>query len=692
MKKILLLLTVCVFTITVYSQTLVNTDAQDRSAILEEYTGIHCGYCPDGHSIARSIYETNPGRVSLINVHAGTFAVPNAGEPDFRTVDGEMLATTFGVSGYPSGTINRHTFPGGMVLSRGAWEGAVDDILQLSSPVNLGLSSDFNSSTRDLTVTVELYYTDNSVVSSNFINVVLKESHIIGWQTDYGNGNDPNYDHTNVFRAFLTGTWGDEVTTTTMGTFVTRTYLYNVPVDFDIDNCDVVAFIAEDQEEIYMGTQVVADGGTTLVVGDLETSSVNYVGGQPANIESFNTTATNVLSTTEDFIFTLSSDDAPVDWSASFMIGGNTYTGSATIAINSGMTENITVDVLPGNTPDIATFELSMSSASNPNAPMLVNTYNVISGVTDLVVSNPTAVDWAPLYMSGLDAAGNNAKTSTDRSTLINFNSFGALTDVNNIYYNVSWTFPALTDNLVNELSDFLDNGGNMLIAGQDIGWDNSGAANSNGTPTTIAFYEDYMHADYQDDGSVSNSQVDWVSTDGVFGQVPSVGINDIHNGNNYPEEIDPISPAQEIFFYNGNANKIGGIRVETANYKIVYFGIGVEQVDDAAIADQMVKLSHDWFYGIVSVEEFDARLAAVLGQSYPNPTNDVAYIPLTGLEEDATLNLYDPMGKLILELQIPRGMNIIDLDLSALGSGLYSYQLIGSDGATYARTLQVIR
>ena len=145
--------------------------------------------------------------------------VPNAGEPDFRTVDGEMLATTFGVSGYPSGTINRHTFPGGMVLSRGAWEGAVDDILQLSSPVNLGLSSDFNSSTRDLTVTVELYYTDNSVVSSNFINVVLKESHIIGWQTDYGNGNDPNYDHTNVFRAFLTGTWGDEVTTTSSRNF-----------------------------------------------------------------------------------------------------------------------------------------------------------------------------------------------------------------------------------------------------------------------------------------------------------------------------------------------------------------------------------------------------------------------------------------------------------------------------------------
>lgn len=692
MKKTLLLFAVCVFTITVYSQTLVNTDPQNRLAILEEYTGIHCGYCPDGHAIAQSIYETNPGKVSMINIHAGTFAVPNPGEPDFRTVDGELIATTFGVSAYPSGTINRHTFTGGMVLNRGAWEGAVEEMLQMSSPVNLGLSSEFNSTTRDLTVTVELYYTDNSAVQSNYINVVLKESHIIGWQTDYGNGNDPNYDHTNVFRAFVTDTWGDEVTTTSVGTFVTRTYMYNVPIDYDIDNCDVVAFIAEDQEEIYTGTQVVADGGTTLVVGDLETSSVNYVGGQPANTESFNTTATNVLSTTEDFIFTLSSDDAPVDWSASFMIGGNNYTGSTTISMNSGITENITVDVLPGNTPGIATYELSMALASNPNAPMLVNSYNVISGITDLVVSNPTAVDWAPLYISGLDAAGNNAKTSTDRNTLISFNSFGALTDVNNIYYNVSWTFPALTDNLVNELSDFLDNGGNMLISGQDIGWDNSGAANSNGTPTTMAFYEDYMHADYQDDGSVSNSQVDWVTSDDVFGQVPSVGINDIHNGNNYPEEIDPISPAQEIFFYNGNASKIGGIRVETADYKIVYFGIGVEQVDDAAIADQMVKLSHDWFYGIVSVEEFDARLAAVLGQSYPNPTSDVAYIPLTGLEEDATLNLYDPMGKLILEFQIPRGMNIIDLDLSALGSGLYSYQLIGSDGATYARTLQVIR
>ena len=31
------------------AQTIVSTSPENKKIILEEYTGIHCTYCPDGH-------------------------------------------------------------------------------------------------------------------------------------------------------------------------------------------------------------------------------------------------------------------------------------------------------------------------------------------------------------------------------------------------------------------------------------------------------------------------------------------------------------------------------------------------------------------------------------------------------------------------------------------------------------------
>mgnify|MGYP002528049557 CR=1 FL=1 len=78
-----------------------------KNVVLEEFTGLHCVYCPDGHVIAQSIYNAYPQRVSLINVHVGSYAQPSFGEPDFRTVFGSSLSAQSNLSGYPAGTINK---------------------------------------------------------------------------------------------------------------------------------------------------------------------------------------------------------------------------------------------------------------------------------------------------------------------------------------------------------------------------------------------------------------------------------------------------------------------------------------------------------------------------------------------------------------------------------------------------------
>ena len=100
MKKILLsIMTLSLLAFQAQAQKWVKTTPQNKNVILEEFTGIHCGYCPDGHKIANNIVTSNPGRVFLINIHSGSFAVPAAGEPDFRTDAGTAIDGSAGILG-----------------------------------------------------------------------------------------------------------------------------------------------------------------------------------------------------------------------------------------------------------------------------------------------------------------------------------------------------------------------------------------------------------------------------------------------------------------------------------------------------------------------------------------------------------------------------------------------------------------
>ena len=269
MKK-LITLTTAIFCVSfVFAQTFVSTTPENKNIVLEEFTGIHCVYCPDGHLMAQNLYNANPGDVVLINIHAGSYAVPSAGEPDFRTPFGAAIDGQASVSGYPAGTINRHLFAGlgqsgGTAMSRNSWAGAGTQILAQPSCVNVAAEASLNISTRILTVDVEAYYTDNSIASTNKLNVVLLQNNVEGPQTGgatYNPGQmlpNGNYNHQHMLRHMLTGQWGDDITSTTTTSLFQQTYTYTIPQDlngvaYDLFNLEVAVFVAEGNQEILSG-------------------------------------------------------------------------------------------------------------------------------------------------------------------------------------------------------------------------------------------------------------------------------------------------------------------------------------------------------------------------------------------------------------------------------------------------------
>lgn len=674
------------------AQSLVSTSPQSRTVLLEDFTGVNCQYCPEGHTIMETVESGAPDQVVLLGIHAGGFAVPSGSQPDFRTPWGNAMNTFFTVSAYPSGVINRHTFPSpmGLAMGRGYWAAAAEEMLAAPSPVNLGMASTFNATTREVSVTIEVLYTADSPAGNDFLSVVIKESGINGPQVSTS-GTIPNYTHDHVVRGAVTPTWGDEVTQTNAGFFHTLNYTYTLPDTWVAENCEVVAFIGENQSDVYQAREVAVDGGTTLVIGELVDSGSLYQGAVPSAEASFAMDLTNTFGSSTDYSVSLTALDAPSGWSGQFVIGGTTYSAPTTITLADGASQAIVVNITPSTTAGIGRYVLVVASVAVPQAPVLSRTVNVISGVTDLIVSNldEQAVNAEPRYITGLQNAGNTGSAAMDRNEFIRFGAAGALSGVINIYRNVSWTFPSLTDDEVALLGTLLDGGVNMMIAGQDIGWDQSGATGAYGTPTTQAFYTNYLLADFVADGGPSNTPFNFVDADEVFGALPNSTMNNAFGSSayNYPDEFTPIAPATAIMNY-GSTTKVGGLRAQTANYKLVYLGVGPEQFSTAATGVEVVSLSHDWFYGIVGVEEFDAAIGT-LGLPFPVPANELLVVPMD-LQADAVLSLFDATGRMVLGMNVAARTPQAQVNTAGLAEGFYTLQLRTADGHGTARSIVV--
>ncbi len=249
---------------TSFAQLPVSQVQQKKKAILEEFNGIHCQYCPDGHRISQEIYNNYPGQIILINIHTGSLSVPGFGEPDFRTTFGYALASQSGLSGYPAATINRQVIFGSeTAMGRGQWANAVPVVLQQDAKANVALEADIDFQTREITIDVEVYYTGNATESTNYLNLVLTQGNVRGAQDGLGENisavdDEGNYIHDHALRHMITGQWGDEITTTTAGTLVQKTYTYTIPesyasVDVDFGELEVVAFVTESHQEIING-------------------------------------------------------------------------------------------------------------------------------------------------------------------------------------------------------------------------------------------------------------------------------------------------------------------------------------------------------------------------------------------------------------------------------------------------------
>jgi thiol-disulfide isomerase/thioredoxin len=680
----------------VRSQSLVATDTLPKNVVLEKYGGIRCGFCPAADELAQEIRQDYPNRVVVINIHQGSFAVPQGDEPDYRTVWGDALADMAGVYGYPMGTLNRHLFDGdeqtAMVI--GSWRARTQQILEELSPVNIGIQSTYDSLLRELTVHVELFYTATSPYSMNFLNVVLIQNHIIGPQLG---GSADNYDHMYLLRDMITGQWGDTINVTTAGTFFEKDYVYQLPeavneVPVVAENCQVAVFVSETQNEIYTGDVVDAINGSNMYIGSLALNDTMIKKGTSGEGSDFLVTAESALEGEEEFLVTLEKQ-MPGDWDVSFTMGEQTFSDSAVVTLIQDAAEPLVFHVIPGDTAAFASYTVKLGSLTHPEAPYRYCHFYVISGVTDLVVNgtggeNPENYDY--VFTDGLERAGCRSFAVLSADYFVQGMNDRAFGDVRNVYVNIAWSFPTLTISQLNALMGFMDNGGNLLISGQDIGWDfMSGSAGSHNSPEAADFYTNYLKAGYISDGTSADYIIYANSHDNVYDQVPDAFLIDIYDGNMYPDNVMATQGADEVFYYQSN-NHAAVVKSVSDIYKTIYFACGLEMIGQPIITNEIMKLTYQWFNGLLSEEEYDEVMKGLFaGESSPNPAHEYSHIPVH-LDEDGTLVLFNSAGQIIRHVSITKNNRELILDVSGLEPGVYFYRVTSGNRMTQTRKLVV--
>lgn len=261
MKNPLTIVTLAVLTTTsAMAGYHVSTEQQQRHAVLEEFTGIHCLYCPQAHKIAAELLEAYPDQMEVICIHYGSFArAAYDDQPDFNTEDGDVLGNYYHAESFPIGMINRRELDGRVLTSRSQWEGQVAEVTAEVTPVNIWTSSRYDVATGLLTVDVEgyIHHADADTQAPLYLAVALTQDSILGPQQGGLMGDE--YPHNHVLRDYLTPVWGEELGQLSVGSYFTRHYEYQVPAsykntDVDYRQLTLVTFVTNAEREIVNAT------------------------------------------------------------------------------------------------------------------------------------------------------------------------------------------------------------------------------------------------------------------------------------------------------------------------------------------------------------------------------------------------------------------------------------------------------
>jgi len=229
--------------------------AGNRVVLIEEFTGKGCTQCPKGSRELANLLTLFPNNLVAVSIHAGPFAnpasYPELGPNDLRSPQAQELFNLLSpILFYPTGAVDRTLVSGDMQLTLNQWASAITKELETEPAVDISIENVYNDVTRELEVTVS-GIGKYSVTGDLRLSVMVIENNIIDGQNDIeagGNGIVLDYVHKHVLRTMLTPAAGESILTSiSTGQTFSQTYTTTIPVAWNADNMEIIAFISNVQ-------------------------------------------------------------------------------------------------------------------------------------------------------------------------------------------------------------------------------------------------------------------------------------------------------------------------------------------------------------------------------------------------------------------------------------------------------------
>lgn len=220
---------------------------ETRNALIEDFTGHNCSFCPAAGEVAHTLQETNPEKVFVASIHAAntpngmssfqSILLPNYAVPFYNDEGLEMGAyfgntlINSGFFGNPAGTVNRTNIAGEYFTAAGSWSMRVNDVL--ASPLKVKVKAILNyyeAPAKGFFLHTEVEKLDAGLTNDlALVAYIIEDSLVAGQNVE--SVYTPDYVHRDIFRGTIVGqTWGEVLTPAMMsnGKYY-RDYSYIIP-------------------------------------------------------------------------------------------------------------------------------------------------------------------------------------------------------------------------------------------------------------------------------------------------------------------------------------------------------------------------------------------------------------------------------------------------------------------------------
>lgn len=687
MKSIIILLAIL---FAIASSQRVEAQAK-KYVLMEHFTNAGCAPCAAQNPIFdTAILKRNYGRVHHLTYHTswpGTDPMNT-----YNPAEVQSRVTYYDVTGVPDIELSGNQYSG---IPLGVSQKMVDKASSQNSPVRIRVKQTSNGASRDVQIIV---YSLMPVPSASYVIRAAVLEKEINYATPPGSNGEKHFP--DVFRKMLPNVTGDTYSPAPQGDSVVFNYNFTLDLsNWDTSKIYIIAFIQNNT------SKAILNSGSTIDP-DWEAVSVskNFLGSSKNSTKIFNYKLYNLSDSASDFMIRLNSEQ-PAGWHSYFEINSVQRIDSLQINLPPKTVTDFTLTVETDNSPAVSDHILSVKCLNDTfQSQVLIS--HIMQGITDLIINNDApwgdgnssrTEEFQKYFIRGLEAAGNNTFSTITLGTYLKGIEDTVLNDCKYLYFNVGWSFPGFTDENVAIFKIILDNGGKLMVSGQDVGWDTWDLTNGgNGTTNTQSFYTNYLNASWVDDGGTSNNNLIVNNSDAIFGLTGTSGIVNLYgNGNNgpyfYPDQINATGNGIPIFYYN-NTSKTAAVRSTNGTYRTVYLGFSLEQLQDSSVKIQIMELTHDWFHNIITGIEFDNSVNnLMLGQSIPNPADEYTYIPVENIPNESVLYIFNIKGGKIDEYIIPAGQSQFRLNTVDLDNGTYFYFIHNGKNRSSTRKITVI-